>query len=72
MMMISSIDEAEFFTNDEYQAINGTLVKTQALIEKSFTYKVARCPSNDNRLFYSPGQLNAIIELKHRKLSNSI
>ena len=38
----------------------------QPLIENPFIYKLARCPSNDHQLLYSPEKLNEIIEPKNR------
>ena len=42
--------EPVFFTNDEYEAINGTPENIEPLIEKSFIYKLVRCPSDDYQL----------------------
>ena len=73
MMMFSCIyDEAAFLTNDEYEAINGTPVSIQLLIEKPFIYMLARCPSDDHQLLYSPERLNDTTELKHRVEYNGI
>ena len=66
--MVSCIyDEAEFLTNDEYEAINGTPVNIQSLIEKPL-----KCPSDDLQLLYSPEQWNDIIELKPGAECNGI
>ena len=44
MMGVSCIyDKAAFFTIDEYEAINGTPMNIQSLIENAFICKLVRC-----------------------------
>ena len=48
--MVSSVyNDSAFFTNDECEAINGTPVNIQPLIEKPFCYKLARRPYDDHQ-----------------------
>ena len=63
-MVVSYIySEPPFFTNDEYESINGTPTN----IQPPFIHKMPRFPSDDHQLLlHIPEQLNDRIELKHK------
>ena len=65
LIMVSCLyNTAAFVTDKENFKSEGSLINTQARIEKPFLYLMARSPSPNQQLLYSDKRLNDILEIK--------
>ena len=73
MMMVScTYDKGAFVTNAEHYAKHGFLRNEKSIIEKTYVYILARCPSDDHQLLYTQERVNNILELNRKITHNGI
>ena len=71
--MIACIyNPACYYTDTEFQEKFAVLINIQTIDEEPRLYILARCPSNEQEIFYSQERLNDIIALKQKVKTDDI